>query len=277
MSDPGHPRAGDSRVEPVEAARFLPTWATQHPAIPLAALYLYVAAVGFIYSAAYYQVLGLNIFLFSEPSDFFLAPFRHPASLEPAAFFLFFFLLMRAIVLYGPEAEALRAAQRGDWATYYRGKIERINWQLDKASSNRLLAALNLVWLKKRTVASYEKRLAEIEASGVAESTSLYERINDKFERVMVGSNWTFLISSIIAFGFLIFIFYEGAEKQARKLRDPRVATVEVALGDGGEPRTLVLAGSTNRFLVFLDPVADEVLVIPNETVGAVSFESPQP
>jgi len=52
----------------------------RNPAIVLTVLYLGTSLVGVSFAIAYFGAMGLNVFLYWEPSDFFLAAFREPIS-----------------------------------------------------------------------------------------------------------------------------------------------------------------------------------------------------
>jgi hypothetical protein len=49
-----------------------------HPTLVLTLLYLYVTAIGIIYSAILYGRFGINIFDYAETADFLLAAFKNP-------------------------------------------------------------------------------------------------------------------------------------------------------------------------------------------------------
>src|SRR5215213_5447662 len=51
-----------------------------NPTLALTLLYLYVTAVGMLYSAVLYGRFGINIFDYSEIADFLLAAFKNPVS-----------------------------------------------------------------------------------------------------------------------------------------------------------------------------------------------------
>jgi len=63
-----------------------------NPTLALTLLYLYVAAVGIVYSASLYGSFGINILDYSEIVDFLLAAFKNPATLMIPGITLFTFI-----------------------------------------------------------------------------------------------------------------------------------------------------------------------------------------
>ena len=63
----------------------------QHPALSLALVYLAVTVVGRLDDLWFFQVFKINIFYYSSPEDFFLAPLKNPIAL--------LFLLVPALVI----------------------------------------------------------------------------------------------------------------------------------------------------------------------------------
>jgi len=51
-----------------------------NPTVVLSLLYLYVTAIGMLYSAVLYGRFGINVFDYSEISDFLLAAFKNPVA-----------------------------------------------------------------------------------------------------------------------------------------------------------------------------------------------------
>jgi hypothetical protein len=68
----------------------------ENPTLVLSLLYLYVTALGIFYSAALYTRFGINIFDYSEISDFLLAALKNPWALVPAGILVFGVLVARA-------------------------------------------------------------------------------------------------------------------------------------------------------------------------------------
>jgi hypothetical protein len=55
-----------------------------NPTIVLSLLYVYVTAIGLVYSGVLYARFGINIFDYSEIGDFLLAAFKNPFAFVPA-------------------------------------------------------------------------------------------------------------------------------------------------------------------------------------------------
>src|SRR3712207_3713565 len=52
-----------------------------HPTLALTFLYLYLTAIGMLYSAVLYRSFGINIFDYSEIADFLFAALKNPIAL----------------------------------------------------------------------------------------------------------------------------------------------------------------------------------------------------
>jgi hypothetical protein len=78
-----------------------------NPTLALTLLYLYVTAVGMLYSAVLYGRFGINIFDYSEIADFLLAAFKSPIALVAAGIQVALLYMMTYIVMWWrtPERE----------------------------------------------------------------------------------------------------------------------------------------------------------------------------
>lgn len=57
-----------------------------NPTLALTLLYLYVTAVGMLYSAVLYRKFGINIFDYAEIADFLLAALKNPEAILQTGF-----------------------------------------------------------------------------------------------------------------------------------------------------------------------------------------------
>ena len=75
-----------------------------NPTLTLTLLYVYVTALGMLYSAVLYGRFGINIFDYSETADFLLAAFKNPLP--------FFLILVLAALVLAALAPLRRSSER---------------------------------------------------------------------------------------------------------------------------------------------------------------------
>jgi hypothetical protein len=92
----GPQTAIEATLQVTEALQRIGRFLREHPAILLPSLYVYVSAIGVLYTWCLFRHFGINVMDFAEASDFLLAAFK-----EPMALGLSFFGVMYAVfVLY---------------------------------------------------------------------------------------------------------------------------------------------------------------------------------
>jgi len=204
-------------------------------------LYIYVTALGIIYSAALYGKFAINIFDYSEISDFLLAAFKNPIALFSAVFVG----LLAAIGVVGVFVFATASRLPG-------GQVR--TW--DKETQR---------WVEETDTAKIE----EVERSTERE----IKRSNRT--RTLEAAIFTAILASLT---FLVPYYF--ASRTASSIKDGEKPAVDVRYrsfsGSAGQVTKpgLELIGATQKAAFFYDVGEKRTIVIPQ--VQIVSIEVPE-
>lgn len=95
----------------------------ENPAFLLSALYVLASVIGLVYSWAFLRLFGINIFLFADVSDFFLASLKEPFTWVLAA------LAITAMMFDNAMSRRAQAAGPKPWLRWYGNETyRRINY-----------------------------------------------------------------------------------------------------------------------------------------------------
>jgi hypothetical protein len=203
-------------------------------------LYLYVTALGIIYSAALYGKFAINIFDYSEISDFLLAAFKNPIALFSAVLVG----LLAAIGVAGVFFFATASRQPGQVRTWDK---ETQRW-VEETDTAKIVA------IERRSERDFKRSIRK---------------------RTLEAAIFTAILASLT---FLVPYYF--ASRTASSIKDGEKPAVDVryrsfsgSAGQVTEPE-LELIGATQKAAFFYDVGEKRTIVIPQAQI--VSIEVPE-
>lgn len=220
-----------------------------NPTVVLSLLYLYVTAIGMLYSAVLYGRFGINVFDYSEISDFLLAAFKNPVAFLAAGLLA----IMGAAVLSIQMSLVRKNEQQ--WEELIRARED----QEERLKSEN----------------KYNKEIEKLKV----EKAWTQQKMKSSLER---GRRQTVISAIVIAVTsiFTSFILpYYSASKTASSIMAGETPSVDVRYrsfkGSAGQVTVpgLGLIGATQKAAFFYDVDEKHTLVIPQSQL--VSIEVP--
>jgi hypothetical protein len=244
---------------------------SNHPTLVLTLLYLYVTAVGLIYSAALYSKFGINIFDYTEIADFLLAAFKNPVAFLAAGI-----LVAMGVALAAYEAIKIRIKNRRELALIrdFESRVD-VRKDLDEShpdKSQEIPTSLDEALRSQEIPTSLATSLDEARRA-------LDEAGRSAERRVEMIFAVAFIIALTGIFTPLVLPYY-SAGKTASSITNGEHPSVDVryrsfsgSAGQVTEPN-LTLIGATQKAVFFYDVDEKHTIVIPQAQI--VSIEVPE-
>jgi hypothetical protein len=224
-----------------------------NPTVVLSLLYLYVTAIGMLYSAVLYGRFGINVFDYSEIGDFLLAAFKNPV-----AFLSGGLLAAMGGALLSYRAAAVRRRERGVEEEIARMRAEEMA---------RLRATRQMEEEMEEEVRKIRQEVEE----EVIQMRRALERRRTAIYAIVIAV--TSVFSSFV-------LPYYSAGKTASSIKAGETPSVDVRYrsfkGSAGQVTvpSLGLIGATEKAAFFYDVDHKRTIVIPQAQL--VSIEVPE-
>jgi len=237
---------------------------SNNPTLVLTLLYLYVTAIGLIYSAALYGKFGINIFDYSEIADFLLAAFKNPVSLIAAGVLVAMGIALATYAAISQPRTLRAIEERGRrMMKEYQAAYEAVQKHPDENA-------------KKQVEEQIRKGLAVMEKNM---SGWLYQKDQQVKRRgaMILGLAIVTIFTGVFSALVLPYYFAGNAasaikEGQNRAV-DVRYRSFSGSAGQVTAPN-LTLIGATQKAAFFYDADDKRTIVIPQSQI--VSIEVPQ-
>jgi len=227
-----------------------------NPTVVLSLLYLYVTAIGMLYSAVLYGRFGINVFDYSEIGDFLLAAFKNPVA------------FLSGVLLAAVGAALL----------YYRAVVVRKNLQQEEMFDQARIQAQHQALQK---VEDMEESAKESYRQGVQKYLDQQQEARQRFLQRERLRTVIFAITIVVTSVFTSFVLpYYSAGKTASSIKAGETPSVDVRYrsfkGSAGQVAVpgLRLIGATQKAAFFYNVDHKHTLVVPQSQI--VSIEVPE-
>jgi hypothetical protein len=247
-----------------------------NPTVVLSLLYLYVTAIGMLYSAVLYGRFGINVFDYSEIADFLLAAFKNPVALLSGGLLA----VMGAALLSFRAGLVRRNVRQQVWIRQLRDEKEaevKAEWEArmqEEAGAQKEVGEEKRKRAEEHRRKQYEEAMEKRRNADFQQDMQRYvarERLRIVIFAIIIAV--TFVFTSVI-------LPYYSATQTASSIKHGRHPSVDVRYrsfeGAAGQVTVpgLDLIGATEKAAFFYDVDHKRTIVIPQAQI--VSIEVPE-
>jgi hypothetical protein len=185
----------------------------EHPALAITLGYLFVSAIGLLFSWALFRRFGVNFFLFADVGDFLMSAFREPMT---------FALAGSAVAVGWVAARLNRIEERWLGEPEDRGRLARgYAWLRDRLGARfwPMIFAAGYCFL---FIDDHADREADRIRAGESDRVTVLTGAGERLERVQMGATSRFLM------------FYDPAGRRVEILPQEAVARMLLAAPEPG-------------------------------------------